>query len=41
MFYGSTALPLFGAFIMRYRFELIVTFPLIAPHHCDLMSLVK
>lgn len=28
MFYGSAALLLFGAFVMRYRFELIFIFPL-------------
>jgi hypothetical protein len=30
MFYGSTAMLFFGAFIMRYRLELIATFPLVA-----------
>jgi 4-hydroxybenzoate polyprenyltransferase len=30
MFYGSAAMLLFGAFIMRYRIELIVAFPIIA-----------
>jgi hypothetical protein len=30
MFYGSTAMLFFGAFIMRYRLELIVSFPLVA-----------
>ena len=30
MFYGSAAMLLFGAFIMRYRLELIASFPLIA-----------
>jgi len=30
MFYGSFAMLLFGAFLMRYRLELILTFPLIA-----------
>ncbi len=30
MFYGSAAMLFFGAFIMRYRLELIVSFPLVA-----------
>lgn len=30
MFYGSHAMLFFGAFIMRYRFELILAFPLVA-----------
>jgi 4-hydroxybenzoate polyprenyltransferase len=30
MFYGSHAMLFFGAFIMRYRLELIVSFPLVA-----------
>ena len=30
MFYGSTAMLFFGAFIMRYRLELIVSFPFLA-----------
>jgi 4-hydroxybenzoate polyprenyltransferase len=30
VFYGSTAMLFFGAFIMRYRLELIVSFPLVA-----------
>ena len=30
MFYGSAAMLFFGAFIMRYRLELIATFPLVA-----------
>ena len=30
MFYGSAATLFFGAFIMRYRLELIVSFPLLA-----------
>jgi hypothetical protein len=30
MFYGSTAMLFFGAFIMRYRLELVVAFPLVA-----------
>lgn len=30
MFYGSFAMLLFGAFLMRYRLELILSFPLIA-----------
>ena len=30
MFYGCIAMLLFGAFIMRYRLELIVSFPLVA-----------
>jgi 4-hydroxybenzoate polyprenyltransferase len=30
VFYGSTAMLFFGAFIMRYRLELIVAFPLVA-----------
>jgi decaprenyl-phosphate phosphoribosyltransferase len=30
MFYGSTAMLFFGAFVMRYRLELILSFPLIA-----------
>ena len=29
-FYGSAAMLFFGAFIMRYRLELILTFPLVA-----------
>lgn len=30
MFYGAHAMLFFGAFIMRYRFELILAFPLVA-----------
>ncbi len=30
MFYGSAAMLFFGAFIVRYRLELIVSFPLVA-----------
>lgn len=30
MFYASTSMLFFGAFVMRYRLELILTFPLIA-----------
>jgi len=30
MFYGSNAMLFFGAFIMRYRLELILAFPLVA-----------
>ncbi len=30
MFYASTAMLFFGAFIMRYRFELVLSFPLVA-----------
>lgn len=30
MFYGTTAMLFFGAFVMRYRLELILSFPLIA-----------
>src|SRR5688500_6839223 len=30
MFYGSHAMLFFGAFIMRYRLELILAFPLMA-----------
>jgi hypothetical protein len=30
MFYGSAAMLFLGAFIMRYRLELILTFPLVA-----------
>jgi 4-hydroxybenzoate polyprenyltransferase len=30
VFYGSAAMLFFGAFIMRYRLELVVTFPLVA-----------
>jgi 4-hydroxybenzoate polyprenyltransferase len=30
MFYGSAAMLFFGAFIMRYRLELVMTFPLVA-----------
>ncbi|HEY7419622.1 MAG TPA: UbiA family prenyltransferase, partial [Ktedonobacteraceae bacterium] len=30
MFYGSAAMLFFGAFIMRYRLELIASFPLVA-----------
>jgi hypothetical protein len=30
MFYGSAAMLFFGAFIMRYRLELILAFPLVA-----------
>ena len=30
MFYGSVAMLFFGAFIMRYRLELILAFPLVA-----------
>jgi decaprenyl-phosphate phosphoribosyltransferase len=30
VFYGSTAMLFFGAFIMRYRLELVLAFPLVA-----------
>jgi 4-hydroxybenzoate polyprenyltransferase len=30
MFYGSTAMLMFGAFVMRYRLSLILSFPFIA-----------
>lgn len=30
MFYGSTAMLFFGAFVMRYRMELILAFPMVA-----------
>jgi len=30
MFYASAAMLFFGAFIMRYRLELVITFPLVA-----------
>jgi decaprenyl-phosphate phosphoribosyltransferase len=30
VFYGSTAMLFFGAFVMRYRLELILSFPLVA-----------
>jgi hypothetical protein len=30
MFYASTSMLLFGAFLMRYRMELVLSFPLIA-----------
>lgn len=30
VFYGSTAMLFFGAFIMRYRLELIISFPFVA-----------
>ena len=30
MFYGSVAMLFFGAFIMRYKLELIISFPMIA-----------
>ncbi len=30
MFYGSTAMLFFGAFVMRYRLELVLSFPLVA-----------
>jgi decaprenyl-phosphate phosphoribosyltransferase len=30
MFYGGTAMLFFGAFIMRYRLELVLSFPLVA-----------
>jgi hypothetical protein len=30
VFYGSQAMLFFGAFIMRYRLELILSFPLVA-----------
>src|SRR5438034_10688712 len=30
MFYGSAAMLFLGAFVMRYRLELILSFPLIA-----------
>ncbi len=30
MFYGSVAMLFFGAFIMRYRIELVLAFPLVA-----------
>jgi decaprenyl-phosphate phosphoribosyltransferase len=30
MFYASAAMLFFGAFIVRYRFELILSFPLVA-----------
>jgi 4-hydroxybenzoate polyprenyltransferase len=30
MFYGAAAMLFFGAFLMRYRFELVLSFPLVA-----------
>jgi 4-hydroxybenzoate polyprenyltransferase len=30
MFYGSTAMLFFGAFTVRYRFELVLAYPLVA-----------
>ena len=30
MFYGSAAMLFFGSFLIRYRFELILSFPLLA-----------
>ncbi len=30
MFYGSAAMLFLGAFVMRYRLELILAFPLVA-----------
>ncbi len=30
MFYGSSAMLFFGAFLMRYRLELVLSFPMIA-----------
>jgi decaprenyl-phosphate phosphoribosyltransferase len=30
VFYGSSAMLFFGAFVMRYRLELILSFPLVA-----------
>ena len=35
MFYASAAMLFFGAFIMRYRLELILAFPLVARVHGD------
>ena len=39
MFYGSHAMLFFGAFIMRYRFELILAFPLVAVVMATYLSL--
>ena len=38
MFYASTAMLFFGAFILRYRIELILAFPLVAMDHGDLLQ---
>jgi decaprenyl-phosphate phosphoribosyltransferase len=39
MFYGSVAMLFFGAFIMRYRVELILAFPLVALVMAQYLSL--
>ncbi len=39
MFYGSTAMLFFGAFVMRYRLEFIVTFPLVAAVMASYLSI--
>ena len=39
MFYGSHAMLFFGAFIMRYRLELILAFPLVALVMAEYLSL--
>ncbi|MCA9284590.1 MAG: UbiA prenyltransferase family protein [Phycisphaerales bacterium] len=39
MFYGSAAMLFFGAFIMRYRLELVLSFPLVALVMANYLSL--
>jgi len=39
MFYGSTAMLFFGAFVMRYRLEFILCFPLIAAVMASYLSI--
>jgi 4-hydroxybenzoate polyprenyltransferase len=39
MFYGSTAMLFFGAFVMRYRLEFILSFPLVAAVMASYLSI--
>jgi decaprenyl-phosphate phosphoribosyltransferase len=39
MFYGSTAMLFFGAFVMRYRLEFILAFPLVAAVMASYLSI--
>jgi 4-hydroxybenzoate polyprenyltransferase len=39
MFYGSTAMLFFGAFVMRYRMEFILSFPLVAAVMASYLSI--
>ena len=39
MFYGSSAMLFFGAFVMRYRLEVILSFPLVAAVMASYLSI--